>query len=285
MTNNTFGQLWVVGLINLLIIAGLASVFLTINYVKNKRLINELLADIEITHNTIEVQKNKTSTLQSSLIKASKENEELLEVITELKSKPAEIKYIIKTETVLVPAKDKETFPIPPDEYIFSLQDNLPVARFASEAGDYTFETYALKFKSDIVIAENNTAMLLQVQSSAQTDMWHDVPVELNVTKIQQPSEVRKKFEPHIGLAAAGSAPSLDVSVDVFTTVWHPGKAVDIGGAYVGLNRSRAHVGALPIALNIGEPLPVLTDLWIAPGVSIDNNMNTNVDLLIGTKF
>ena len=283
LTKSFKGKVWAIAAVAAMVFMLLFDVWAASQVsIRNAR-ISQLLTDVEITHQQIEVERNQRRSLESVLNTAKADNNDLLQVIASLEARPPDIKYIVETEVVIKPSDPIIITPDLPQRHLFQLEDSITVARFEQVADTYEFETYPLKFKGDLAISEKKTAMLFQVESGAEPNVWHELPLDLTVTHVKD--DPRKKVEPHIGLAVVGSVPTLDVSAAVWSTVWHPSETVDSMGVYVGFNSNRGSVGFIPVAFNIGEPLPVLTDLWLMPGVSVDTNLQTNVDLMIGTKF
>ena len=152
-----------------------------------------------------------------------------------------------------------------PDQHLFQLGDGITVSEFAREDEGFRFETYELAFKADIAVGEQTTAALIQLETSYEPGVWHEVATELDVVRVDE----RKLFEPHIGLGITGSVPIPDVTGSVWVSFIHPTNSWDIGVARISMNNNSLRVGIDPVAYNIGDRLPVLTDTWIAPGASI----------------
>ena len=247
-----------------------------------------LLDSIEITHKEIAVEKNKNKRLEEVLSAEHDRQRELLELVASLRAKPAEVKYIIRTETVLKPSDPVFITPDLPDEYLFALEDDIVVGKFTqrwinSNIPEYAFDTYELTFVGDLVVTDDKTAILLQVESSYSPGTFHDVPVTMEVTEITDTD--RKLIEPHIGMGLTTSAIPVDVTLGAYSTLVHPTENLDLLGLRVGINKETVRFGIDPIGYNIGSQLPVFTDLWVYAGASTNLELEPTIDLTIGTKF
>lgn len=250
---------------------------------------NELLDSVQITHELIEVERNKVKSIEEILVQAQDKNKDLLETIASLEARPPEIRYIVETETVLVPEDPIFVTPDLPEQYLFQLADGLTVAEFAQLPEDeFKFETYELTFHGDIAISEERTATLFQVESSYEPGVLHELPVNLDVTRAEE--DALKFFEPHIMLGATvgittEAIPLPDVSASLGTTLIHPSTTVDLLGLRVSANDSTLKIGIDPVGVNVGKSLPLLNDLWILPGFSVDHTLQPHVGATIGTKL
>lgn len=232
-------------------------------------------------HTEISVTKNKTKTLEASLADLSDENTKLIDLVKTLKDKPADIRYITRTETVLKASDPIIMVNDLPEEYIYKLNDQIAVARFAKEQDQFIFETYDLVFRNTIVTGKKSTSALLQVQSSANPNTYYDVPVTVDVRKINQ----QKLFEPHIGLGITGSLPVPAVTASLMLYPFHPLEELDAAVLRLSANSKTLKVGLDPIAYNLGHRIPVITDTWISIGPSVDIAGQFSADLTLSTKF
>jgi hypothetical protein len=240
-----------------------------------------LVKDIDHSYQEIEIQKNEIKSLNETVEWLNSNNDELAALVSELRDRPSEIRYIVKTETVIQPSEPIVITPDLPDEHLFTLDGSIPVARFGTSTEGYAFETYALSFRTSLALGERTTTALLQVQSSAQPDTWFEIPTSLDVTKVSD----RRFFEPHIGIGITGVLPIPDLTASLYVSLLHPNQDLDLLQPRLSFNGKQLRIGIDPLSYNIGSRLPVLTDTWIAPGVSYGTNGFWSGDLTIGTKF
>lgn len=252
--------------------------------IRAKRTTNELLAQVEITMDKIETVENKNRSLASTLKKTQAKNDSLLQTIASLGDQAASVEYVATSRGKLF-GKPTLVVDEPPKEHLFRLDNGPAVARYSQSNKKYIFETFDLTFHADVAVAPKKTAMSLRVESDYEPGEEHEVPVTLEVTHIQ--SAKQKLFEPHIGVGITGSAPSLQVNPSATISFIHLTEALDIVGVYstYDLNASRIDIGVSPASYNVGEHLPIFTDLWVTPGGHFDRHGKFQVDLTIGTKF
>lgn len=281
ISSNILKYIYIPAILILLVLTGSLALQ---NYQLNKlvnRTNQDYLEYVEITNKNIETVNNTKTTLSKELAKAQSDNQDLLQVIAQYKNKPQDIKYIVETKTVIVPSEPIYITPDLPSEYNFNLHDNLTVARFEYANKKFKFETFELTFKADVVIAKNKTSSLLKISSAYEPNIWHEYPIDLSVKEITEPV---KLFTPHIslGLTVSLPKPELLVSLSMSTLHFHD---FDFLSLRISGNSNTVQLGLDPISYNIGKPLPVLTDLWISPGISIDQNLETSGTVTFSTKF
>ena len=80
------------------------------NYQVNKEY-QTLLDNYTSQHEHLTVEKNRNKSLSQTLRQAEEDQQELLDLIAELKDKPPEIKYIVKTVTVIEPSEPEYITP------------------------------------------------------------------------------------------------------------------------------------------------------------------------------
>lgn len=259
--------------------------------------IESVLKNHEIELQEIEVVRTRNSTLVKELERAGENRTILLDQIASLRSKPAKIKYITQVETVLVGEPIYITEELP-ESYLFRTEIGLPVAEFSVEgendAPEYVFDTADLKIKANLVIAERDSALSIRVESDLESGTEYEVPVdELNVRHIKE----NKFFEPNIllggsvslGAAGAGAGPYVGIAF------FHPKQEIDLVHLRLGTTSGRTAsgsgsspriaVGLDPVLFNVGEPLPVLTNMWIGAGATIDTSGTYSGTLSIGAKL
>lgn len=247
---------------------------------QGKAAFNELYDTFESHLEEAETVKNKNQSLAHAIAGMDTENEDLKSLIAELEVRPTQIRYITRTETVIEASDPVFITPDLPDEFLFTLDPGLVVGRFAHQDQEYLFETYDLSFLNSMIVAENKTSASLQVATSYD-QVWHEIPIEVTVTNIRE----QKLFEPHIGIGLTVGVPTGAVTGSLYTTLLHPSENLDLLGIRVGINNDLAVLGVDPLGYNIGANLPVLTDLWLTAGPSLNTNGNLAIDLTAGSKF
>ena len=239
-----------------------------------------LLQERESIYSEVVIVKNNNRSLSKTIKDSKAENLDLLSLLVELKAKPTEIEYVIRTETQLIPTDPIIIYTELPASHTHTI-NNIPVARFTSSANDYTFETATLSFRTDLVVTKRSTAGILRVKSSMDPQIWHEVPMTLKVTTIKE----KKFFAPELGIGITASLPEPDISASVYLPLFHPTKNIDLVAPRVSLNSSGGHLGLDPVSYNIGSQIPLVNDLWLSPGASINEHGLWSVDLTIGSKL
>jgi hypothetical protein len=260
----------------------LLMIMLGVTGLKNIKLQREL--DNVIALNEVTLQELDTERIEhTSALKLLEDDDEytdtLLQQITDLKSRPDKIKYVVRTETILQ-AGPIVTVKEIPDDYTFRLKNGLAVAAIDKQEESYDLLTYDLSLRGQVVVTANKANVSVQASSSEQPDTWVEVPVELRLIE----TEKKVQIEPHIGLGVAAGYP-WHVSASLWTTVVHFPDGLDVGGAAILANDHSLQAGLIPIAYNIGDPLPVLTNVWVAPMVTIDLSGEPGGSILIGGKL
>lgn len=201
------------------------------------------------------------------------------EELNELKAKPPQVKYIIRTETKLVAGETTTVKEIPPD-YTFRLKNNLAVAGIRNQGSSFDLETYDLRLKGTLTVTEKGSAVSVVGNSSYEPDQWVEVPVELTVTDTQK----RNIFEPNVGLGLAIGYP-WSIGGEVYTTFIHPIEDIDLAGVGIIFFEDDIQLSAILGAYNIGGPLPVLTNTWLGLQGTIDLQGNPGGSLFLGGKI
>lgn len=240
----------------------------------------EMLEHIEITHTELETARNKMNSLDTALNRAGEEKQELLEIIADIKEKPAEIRYIVRTETVVEPAVP-EVIVQEIEDHEFVLQEDLVIAEIENREEGYALITHELNLKADLVISEDKSGLIVQGSTSANPDHWEDIPVELEVREIRE----HKVFEPNIGMGMTIVYPDAAVHPVVTASFVHPTPDLDLATVRLGSDGKTASLGVDIASYNLGSQVPVITDLWVGAGVGFNTNLQLQAGLTISTKF
>jgi len=245
-----------------------------------------VLKDHEIQLEEIEVVRTKNTTLVKALASADEDRAVLLDEIASMKSKPTEIRYITKVETVI---QGSETIVVTelPGSHTFQLESGLPVAEFSVVPGvkpEYKFDTADLTIKANVVIGERDSAISLIMESDLEPGIEREVPVaEFTVQHIRK----NKLVEPNILIGAGISAGATGVGAgpQIAVSFIHPKDEWDLLQIRAGSSSGKAQIGFDPALYNLGGPLPVVTNLWVGAGVSIDARGQTQATVSIGAKL
>jgi hypothetical protein len=200
--------------------------------------------------------------------------------VAALEARPGQIKYIVRTETILQAGPTVTVKEIPDGYYIFRLKNGLAVAAIDKQEKSYNLLTYDLSLRGQIVMADAKANVSIQASSSQDPTAWIEVPVDLRVIDTQK----RTVLEPHVGIGITGQFP-WDVSGAVWSTFVHLPKGLDLGGVALLANDHTVGVGLIPLAYNVGEPLPVLTNIWVAPMATINLQGQPGGGILLGGKL
>ena len=283
---NTQVQLVLLAILLLATMIGGYAIGAKIERDNSSKSIRELLSSKELLYAEVKNAKTKSTSLGKALSELSDKNTELLDLVAQLQDRPEKIRYVTITEAIVKPLEPTVATAEPPTEHVFLLQDNLAVARFAydSEAEfPYSFETYELTFRNSVILSEKNASGLLQIASSANPDVFLEVPIDSFEVRI---IDELRLFEPNVGISLTISANETpDLLGSVFVSFLHPHKNVDVIGLRIAVNGQVAQFGADLAGYNIAAHVPVLTDLWVHTGIGVDLHAKPSGHLSLGTKF
>ena len=225
----------------------------------------DLLARKNHSVEELEVSRNQVKSLRSVITESSEEAERLKEIIRDYENRPEEIRYIVQTETVIV-GNEEVTTEIPPD-HLFRFGNGLAVSRFMSTEEGYSFTTFDITFETTTVISEDETAISLSAISSHEPQVRYQIPVTSEVVRVRE----HKIFEPHILMGATASFDPKpiggDLTASLYVSLFHPTENIDLLSPRISFNSNSFRIGADIISYNIGDPLPIVTDLWVGIGL------------------
>ena len=252
-----------------------------------------VLKNHEIKLQEIKVVKTENTTLVNALANAEKEYDILLDEIASLKSKPAEIRYITKVETVIIGSETHITTELP-DSHLFVLENGLPVAEFTVQLNEnnnspkYYFNTADLILRANVIIGERDSAISLRMESDLDPNNEREIPVkEFNVKYVRE----RKLFEPHflvgIGFSAGPNADKIiRRTAYVGTNFIHPANSAwSFAQIRLGSSEGRTNIGFDPALYNVGKRLPIFTNTWIGAGITADISSQLSGTISIGAKL
>lgn len=233
----------------------------------------------DIALQELDTSRNDYSTVTKLLKEADNYSVILEQQIAALKTQPTKIKYVVRTETILESGPTVIVKQLP-DNHTFRLNNGIAVAAIQKTETEFSLLTYDLSFRSQSVMTEKQTSLSFQASSSEAPDVWVEVPVTSTTINTQP----RVLLEPHVGIGVAIGYPTI-VSAGLWTTLVHLPKGLDFIGASIFADSSTAHIGVLPLAYNIGGPLPVLTNLWLSPVITFNIANGPGGSLLLGGKL
>lgn len=250
---------------------------------------NEILAQQKyLVEQDLTRVNNKATSLEKLLSDKTFEGQQLQSIIANLRSKPADVRYIVKTQTKLIGTTVVETPMVDSsltDEHYFKFDNGLVIAHSLLEPNQRKYDVYDLDFDAIVVIGEKDTGVLLYARSSFNPE--EEVNLEVERIEVQRIAEHHRVFEPHLALGLTGSfSPTLDLSASIYIPLLHPIDNLDFLAPRASFSSKDIRVGADIISYNIGAPLPVLTDLWIGAGASwAFISKGISADITIGSKF
>lgn len=236
-----------------------------------------LIDQVVVTHKEIVVERNKIRTLNDLLTSKDSENKDLLEVIKSLEVAPERIKYVTRTESVLVPGEPIYITNELPQSYLFDMQNGLVVAEFRA-GPPYEFLTHELTFKTEIAIADNKTSALTKVKSDYD-DKWFEVSTALEATILDK--ERFKIFDPNLHLGVSINS-KIEPTASLSLNTLHINERFDIFSPKVNIGEN-LYLGINPISYK--PNLPLVDDLWISPGAATGIDGSKVIDLTISTQL
>lgn len=251
-----------------------------------------LLNNYNDVSDQLTVTKNREQSLNAALKGKDEEAQELRNIIASFEDRPAEIRYIVRTETIVEGGSDIVT-ELPPN-YLHRLNNGLPVASFTQSIGEtsnedyqYRFDTFDLTFNTSVVVSEDETAVIVAATSSFEPEEVYNIPIQnVSVTEIRE----HKIFEPHllVGLTVPieFAPPQVDATASISVSLFHPREELDILAPRISFNSSAFRIGADIVGYNLGHKIPIITDLWISAGTSIAiGDQYPSLDITLGSKF
>lgn len=229
---------------------------------------------ILITNPTTEIPKDYIS-IKNEVVNLEKKNKELTDALEYLKNKKDKVNYITKTETKLV--GEKVVYKVLPQEYTFKLNKEIPVAKF-SATDQYKFETYDLTYKIYTLISDKETLVKVTATSSFDNK---EVPIDtINSVTYQSNQSKTKIFNPNlmVGISLNNKLetnPTIGISL-----VKTKNELLRFGLLETSFNKENIYLGLTPIQVNIGKPIPLISNLWIGTGYQTNfSNHFGNINL------
>lgn len=230
-------------------------------------------------HQEVQVTRNDAESLGSALEQLSDEHTHVSSLLANLRSKPADVRYLTRVETVLQAGEPVMVYQALPASYQHEIH-GIPVAGFESDEDEYRFFTYDLTFRTTVAIGDKDSSALLQVASS-RDHVWHEVPVELTVF------DTGDKFpalRPTLHLGVGADSTDFSPSVVVAMPLIHVSESLDFLAPAVVVGKE-IDAGLIVAAYNVGKPLPVVDDLWLGAGVSVGMEAKPSVLLTLSSEL
>lgn len=206
-------------------------------------------------------------------------SEELQDTVNDLRKQGAKIVTVTQIKTVV--EGGETVYVVLPQEHVFTLANGLPVAHFEADK-DYTFTTYDLTFQADIVVTDKETGVKFTAKSSAGDEVYQ-IPVDSVVTFVEPPVKT-SVFRPQIALVGGVSFPYTGPEVGVAVPLLVGPKDTVSWLAPMVTVSDTVKVGVAPVMFNVGKPIPLIDDLWVAPAYQ-SNFLEHYGTLVIGTKL
>jgi hypothetical protein len=186
---------------------------------EKNRILTEQLESLREEHKGVVVARNKqVSSLQDLINSKDSEIGVQADLILKLKDKPTEVRYVIKTVTVFEPVDKPVTVSIKdlPKQKLFGLvtaeggrivTDRMTSLDTNADSipDEVTFTPYSQTFTLDAAIGKSSSSFLLRVQSSYD-DTVHEIPLEVDVTGIDEDAPSSKLVRPDLAMQVAGVA-------------------------------------------------------------------------------
>lgn len=189
------------------------------------------------------------------------------------------IKYVTKVETRLI-SSDPVYVSELPKEYYFKTKDNLVVASILPDNDSFALDTYDLDIVSNTVILDSQAVTSTTVTSSYDPDFTIRLPSKTQTFSLP----VRKIFSPSIGLGVGLEVPSFEPNVLLWNTNIHL-KNFDLLGASVSASQGSFGFGIVPLAYNIGAPLPLFDNFWLGTDLHYSLANEQQLSLFLGAQL
>jgi len=250
-----------------------------------------IFSDLESQNlDLIATAENNKQSYNQTIDDLKEENKGLIAIISQYENTPEKIKYITRIKTVIkgedeiVQSIDEN--PVP-NSHEFVLENGLPVASFEASEKNYIYNTYDLQLETDIVIGTTSTSAIVTAYSSADPSTPYKMPTKVSVREVSS-SDV-KLLELNISI---GVTVDLDKTIrsDVYGSVslpfLHLSENLDLLAPRFSFNTHSRKLGVDLISWNIASKLPLVSDIWISPGLSVDLSSTAGtVDLTLGSRF
>lgn len=248
----------------------------------------EFIEQLGVIQEDIAVVKIQQHQTIEDVLRTSDNQQALFDQLATMDTKVDDLQYIVRARGQLSGSTPDpvivERTALPPNHQ-YQL-DGLTVAEFrVTELGDqvqYEFPTYDLQFETSLVLTDRQASVDVMAWSVFDPDTRVRVSTDTQAFDLH---DEHKVLEPQVLLGLSSHFPTYQPAGSVSLSTIHPHRNVDVGNLRFSANTQWAGIGIDPIAYNIGGPLPVFTNLWIAPGVTFTSAGTIEPSLSLGAKL
>lgn len=270
-------------------------------YTEKDKEFAKVLENLRESHKgVVEIRNKQVRSLQEALSARDAEIGLQADLILKLKDKPSAVRYLTRVETVLLPAQP-EIISVPatelPTRHLFSLtvpDGEMVVARMEKVEDKLELQTYEQKWVLNAALGDVSSTFLLRGETSFEPGVLHEIPVEVQVTHIDKDAPHQEVLEVGVALGATGVLPldksGLRLGGSLAMPWLHPHPAVDLLTPRITAlsgpqDHSEVRAGIDAAAFNLGAPIPMIEDLWLGAGPSINVGQSVSVDLSLTTRL
>jgi len=229
---------------------------------------------------SIKVTETEKLKLSDLLAESKAKEDSLQQIIAQMKVKPSEIRYITRTETVVIGSETVQQ--TCPENYLFALECGMPVAEIKKTGTEYRLSTASLAFETKTVIAEGVAATKLTAKSTLEPETIYELPTT-NFQIFEQ--KEFKVIKPELSLIGSTHFPLFSVSAGLGMPWLHIIQEVDLASPRLTVNGSDAYIGIDIASYNIGKPIPLINNIWVGAGVSLSTSLDKSIDISISSKL
>jgi hypothetical protein len=247
---------------------------------ERKRLLREFDLLSQETSEFVTEADTERMDLEDLLQTAQEDNLFLKEALSGMKPVEVErIRYVIQTKTV-TQGTVLEYQTLPGSHLFYS--GTLPVAYFEAQKESYLFQSADLTFNTTVIVGPDKSRVELVAASSLAPQRYFPLKTE-SLTVYE--TEDRTIWEPNVAIGASYSVPRMEPALSLMVPFFHPWPEWDMAVPRLSVGED-LYVGLDAASYNVGEPLPVFTDLWISTGASVTPlGASPSLDLTISSKF
>jgi hypothetical protein len=238
----------------------------------------------------LETSRHHATTLERALRVADRRHDLVKEHLVRTQADVRKLQYLVASNGKLeAPPPTIVTVErnVPAPSHKFRTVDDLLVAELITTQSElttsYQYAVYELDFQTSIVITDKQASVDVQVASAAEPDKYVRV---VQKTESWDTSQKHKLLKPQLLLGATLAAdltPQLGGSLGLN---WlHPHPAVDVLSPRVTGTPDTFYFGIDALHYNVGDPIPVLENLWIGVGANVSHRGEFSGALTLGAKL
>jgi hypothetical protein len=311
-------SLAVIGTVGLLLIGGAVGRGCAAGGTTDAELVKQLSELRERHVGVVSVMNDEIDSLRELIDSKDEDLGLQADLILELSDQPTEVRYIVKTVTVVEPINVPQTVAVKdlPAEKLFGFRalegGDIVTDRMTSKdtngdgvPDEVTFTPYGQKFILDGAIGDESSSFILRVQSDYDS-VIRSLPLDLKVTRVGGTPNTpkRKVVDPELalqvgGFAGAGiftRAPVAGYAAGVSMPWLHPTTSLDLlspsvtlGTSWYPDDDSSALIirgGATIISSNVGgHGRGILKDTWVGADIGIGTDLGLSGGLVLATRL